>query len=255
VVVAAGAGPRRLAREPRTPETNRDGEKFMTRSARHPSRQPSATPLGHDPIMTTPRHPQRTLWIGTPGAVIEQWWCPVCGAAAHRVYRPGRPNIYCSNACRQRAYRYRKANRLRTTATPQAPCESAFTFGASPGRRHALRHRHDFMANLSDGRRRRVTVCGALARPTRYASMRHFDFLIDSANSCRSCIALVLPLGQPAPQIVKPDWPSMMDHEHVHVPGSPPSFDDADGAVALETPSGTRPLRRALLGEGPRTFL
>jgi hypothetical protein len=52
------------------------------------------------------------------------------------------------------------------------------------GRRHALRHRNDFMANLSDLRRRRVVVCGVLARPTRFANLRHFDFLLDSDGSC-----------------------------------------------------------------------
>jgi hypothetical protein len=156
---------------------------------------------------------------------MEPWWCPVCGGAAHRFYRAGRPRIYCSNACRQRAYRYRKTHGLRTRATPQAPCESAFIIG-SMGRRHALRDRTDFMANMSDRRRRRVAVCGVLARPTRYASMRHFDFLLDSASSCRSCIALVLPPDEDPPPIVKPGWPEMMERPHTHVPGSPPSFDE-----------------------------
>ncbi len=205
--------------------------------------------------MAAAQHRPRSLWLGTPGAVIEEWWCPVCGGAAHRTYRPGRPNIYCSNACRQRAYRHRKANGLRTTSTPGAPCESAFTFGASPGRRHALRHRSDFMANLSDGRHRRVTVCGALARPTRYANMRHFDFMLDGASSCRSCVTLVLAPGQRPPEIYKPDWPSMMDRRHVHVPGSPPSFNERAGAFPKRSSSGTRPLGRTLLGERSRTLL
>jgi hypothetical protein len=157
--------------------------------------------------------------------VIEEWWCPVCDRAAHRIYRPGRPRIYCSNACRQRAYRYRRANGLRTTATPQAPCESAFIIMAM-GRRHALRKSTDLMANLRDGRRRRVTVCGALARPTRYTPLRHFDFLLDSESSCRSCIALVLPPGQAPPPFMSLDWRVVMARKHVHVPGSPPSFDE-----------------------------
>ena len=61
-----------------------------------------------------------------------------------------------------------------------------------------------------------------LARPTRYAKYRHFDFLLDSSGACRSCVALVLPPGEAAPEIMKPDWPSMMDRVHLHVPGSPP---------------------------------
>jgi hypothetical protein len=176
--------------------------------------------------MSTPRPKEHTdLYLGTPVYVIEEWWCPVCDRAAHRISRPGRPRIYCSNACRQRAYRYRKTNGLRTTATPEAPCESAFTLGGSIGPRHALRHRTDFMANLSDGRRRRVTVCGALARPTRLSKSRHYDFLLDSSSSCRSCVSLVVPFGEDPPDIVTPDWPAMMERRHVHVPGSPPSFD------------------------------
>ena len=185
----------------------------------------AVTPLRHAAGMTTEHRP-RSLYIGTPGDVIEQWWCPICNAPAHRLYRPGRPRIYCSNSCRQRAYRYRKANGMRTRATASAPCESAFVLGAF-GRRHALRHRSDLLANLSDGRRRRVTVCGALARPTRFAGLRHFDFLLDGASSCRSCVTLVLPPGQPPPPIYEPDWPSMMDRRHVHVPGTPPSFDES----------------------------
>jgi hypothetical protein len=173
--------------------------------------------------MTDAEIKPRTMWIALPGTVMEEWWCPVCDRATHRIYRPGRPRIYCSNACRQRAYRYRKANGLRTTATRQAPCESAFV---AFGKRHALRSRTDFMANLSDCRRRRVTVCGALARPTRYAKMRHFDFLLDSSGSCRSCIELVLPPGETVPPIAPADWTIASQRQHTHVPGSPPSFDE-----------------------------
>jgi hypothetical protein len=111
------------------------------------------------------------------------------------------------------------------------------------------------MANLSDGRLRRVTVCGALARPTRYAKMRHFDFLPDSPSSCRSCLTLVMPPGQQPPPIEKPDWPSMMDHPHVHVPGSPPSFHETKGAMLERGSLGSRPLGRAFLGERSGAFL
>jgi hypothetical protein len=165
----------------------------------------------------------RNVWIAPLGTVMEPWYCPVCNRATHRIYRPGRPRIYCSNACRQRAYRYRKTHRLTTTATPQAPCESAAAFLGKP---HALRARTDFMANLSDRRRRRVTVCGALARPTRYAKFRHFDFLLDSDNSCRSCVQLVLPPGESPPPVTTPDWTILSQRRHTYVPGSPPSFDE-----------------------------
>ena len=80
------------------------------------------------------------------------------------------------------------------------------------------------MANLSDGRRRRVTVCGALARPTRCTKARHYDFLLDSDSSCRSCIFLVLPPGQSPPPIAPADWTIASQRRHTHVPGSPPSY-------------------------------
>ena len=163
-----------------------DGTSPMRRGA-----TPIATPTRHSldmAIPTTPSfQPRRPL---VAGAIVEEWWCPVCDRAAHRIHRPGRPRIYCSNACRQRAYRYRRAHGLRTTATDDQPPESA---RVPFGRRHALRARGDFMSTLSDARRRRVTVCGVLAKPTRYSKLRHFDFLLDSGSSCRTCVQLVRP--------------------------------------------------------------
>ena len=122
------------------------------------------------------------------GTIVEEWWCPVCSRAAHRVYKCGRPRIYCSNACRQRAYRWRRDHQARLAATPEHPAERA-SIGL---RGHALRSKRDFVSQCVDARRREVTVCGLLARPARHGRWRHNDFVGDSSTwSCRSCIRLV----------------------------------------------------------------
>ena len=100
----------------------------------------------------------------------------------------GRPRIYCTNACRQRAYRWRRDHNARLAATPEHPAERA-----SVGiRGHALRSSRDFVSQYSDSRGREVTVCGAMGRPARLAKWTHTRFVPDlSGYSCRSCIKLV----------------------------------------------------------------
>jgi hypothetical protein len=128
-------------------------------------------------------------------SVVEEWWCPVCGDAAHRTYRPGRPKIYCSNACRQRAYRWRRRNCARTIARPGARAEGAYVVG---GTWHALRAPHDLAAGRRDRRGRQVTVCGALARPARSLGTRtHHDFVDHIGRGCRTCTTLVAPTLDP----------------------------------------------------------
>jgi hypothetical protein len=174
-------------------------------------------------IEPTPPHRARRRNTMVLGEITEEWWCPVCDRATPHIHRPGRPRIYCSNACRQRAYRFRRRHGLRTTATLDRPAESA---RVSFGRGHALRSRGDFMSTLSDARRRRVTVCGVLAWPKRYSNSRHFDFLLDFSGSCRTCIRLVVPSGQPVPQVVPADWKVAQHKVHRYVPGTPASFDE-----------------------------
>jgi hypothetical protein len=48
----------------------------------------------------------RSVPRGTPiGTVVDRWDCPCCGHVIEMIHRPGRPRLYCSHACRQRAYR------------------------------------------------------------------------------------------------------------------------------------------------------
>jgi len=143
-----------------------------------------------------------------PEDVVEPWWCPVCDAPAHRTLRPGRPKLYCSNACRQRAYRWRRDNHARLVARPCHPAASALV---PFGRWHALRSRRDFVGKLSDRRNRQPTICGAFARPaTLLPNRTHHQFVPVSGDACKTCVALITPPLDPmAPA-------SIVDRESVH---------------------------------------
>ena len=121
--------------------------------------------------------------------VVELWWCPVCDGAAHRTRRAGRPKLYCSNACRQRAYRWRRDHHARTAATTLVPAAGAFV---AFGRWHALRTPRDFVSQGCDRRRREPTVCGVLAKPSRILAGRsHHVFITASSDACQSCTNLI----------------------------------------------------------------
>jgi hypothetical protein len=133
--------------------------------------------------------------VALPPDVVELWWCPVCGAAAHRTWRAGRPKIYCSNACRQRAYRWRRDNCARTIARPSAPALGAFV---ASGRKHALRTPRDFVGRPCDAHGRRTTVCGVRAKPWSLLRNRtHHNFVEELSDACRTCGRLVAPLLDP----------------------------------------------------------
>ena len=144
-----------------------------------------------------------------PHGVVEAWWCPVCNAAAHRTRRPGRPKLYCSNACRQRAYRWRRDNHARLVARPWHPASGALV---PFGRWHALRSTRDFVAHVSDRRHREPTVCGAFARPARLMKQRtHHQFVPVTSDACRSCTALILPPVDPLAPAIEPPPPRHRD--------------------------------------------
>ena len=160
------------------------------------------TPLEQAAGMTTNRAEIRDPRYGT---VVEEWWCPVCNAAAHRIYRAGRPRIYCSNACRQRAYRWRRDNNARLAATAEHPAERA-----SVGLKgHALRSKRDFMSSCCDSGKREVTVCGVLARPARHGRWTHTNFILDNTSwSCASCVRLVSIPNETIDSSWPPSWAS-----------------------------------------------
>jgi hypothetical protein len=150
---------------------------------------PSVTPFVQDRHMSERQPPPSVADL--PDNVVEPWWCPVCNGPAHRTRRPGRPKLYCSNACRQRAYRWRRDHQARTIARPGHPAAGALV---PFGRWHALRTGRDFVADLSDRRHRQPTVCGAFARPARLLPHRtDHQFVTASRDACRTCTELIAP--------------------------------------------------------------
>ena len=159
--------------------------------------------------------------------IVELWWCPVCGGAAHRTSRPGRPKLYCSNACRQRAYRWRRDHHARLVAPVGHPAAGA---RSDTGRYHAMRNPRDFVAHHRDQRQREPTICGVLARPLRHrrATRTHTDFVPVSNDACRRCAELIRPLIDPRAgvEILRPaqpdrwrtidpiDWVERLDPTH-----------------------------------------
>ena len=110
------------------------------------------------------------------------WACPVCGHGVHRRHRPGRPRVYCTNACRQRAYRWRRAHRDALHVSP--PAQRAMTRDST----HALRSDRDFVALCRDSVGRRITACGVFARAANDEAHRfaHTNFHA-TVGTCRSC--------------------------------------------------------------------
>ncbi|NNE10864.1 MAG: hypothetical protein HKN41_01305 [Ilumatobacter sp.] len=122
------------------------------------------------------------------GDVIDRRRCPVCDTIVLQRYRPGRARIYCTNACRQRAYRWRRRHGIRTCVERTGPAERATSFGVH----HALRDQRDSAAAaLSDHRRRHLTACGTFARPARFGRFTHNDFLPRQLWACKTCSDLV----------------------------------------------------------------
>lgn len=163
--------------------------------------------------------------------IVELWWCPVCGGAAHRTHRPGRPKLYCSNACRQRAYRWRRDHHARLVAPPGHPAAGA---QSSTGRYHALRSSRDFVAHVRDRRHREATICGVLAHPTRaqQAIRTHTDFVPVTDSACQRCAELIRPPVDPRASV------------EVHRPIQSGSWRDIDPIAWVERLDPTHPIRR-----------
>lgn len=129
------------------------------------------------------------------------WACPVCTTAVPHPHRPGRARVYCTNSCKQRAYRWRR--RHRNELVPPRPPERAWT----RERVHALRAENDLVTplrrtTLRPASTRRVTACGTFARaafdtPDRFAHTKFFasaapdDPQTVAPGTCRTCVALL----------------------------------------------------------------
>ncbi len=132
-----------------------------------------------------PRRSHCTPRAYDPGQIVALWWCPVCGRATHRYARPGRPRVYCSNACRQRAYRCR-----RDQHHDHGPATAPLHRATSRERSHAVREPDALVGGRRDTTGRAVTLCGAFARPARPRPHGHVRFVSDVPWSCRSCAHL-----------------------------------------------------------------
>ena len=172
------------------------------------------TPLGHDRRMCdtddlAPLDSVGRVAPGTPhGTVVDRWPCPGCERIVEIVHRPGRPRIYCSQACRQRVYRWRRRHGAHTEATPAWPAERA---SARSNRltSHALRSARDPLSRRRDRRGRELTVCGLLARPGR--RLRQDGLrppFLPIGDVCRACAALISPrpLGLVPPGSMPPPY-------------------------------------------------
>lgn len=156
------------------PPPSTDGSDRMS----HPSRMMRRMSMAQVPMLP---------FCGPDHVHVDIWTCPVCDARIVHAVRPGRRRVYCTNACRQRAYRWRRQNQVFTTHTNARPTERAL--GRS-GVRHALRTDRDFVAGRSYGRQREeVTVCGVLARPSRSPRVAHYRFT-PGLWTCESCETL-----------------------------------------------------------------
>lgn len=160
------------------------------------------TPISYRGCMTTLTWP-RLAAPGTarlpPPVGPAAWTCPVCAAPVVHPRRPGRARVYCTNSCKQRAYRWRRHRRSRLHV-PDPP-ERARTRDKT----HALRSDHDLVSPLAlqtpGWPRRRVTACGAFAiaardRPRGWTHTKFFarsawnDTRQLDADVCATCAGL-----------------------------------------------------------------
>lgn len=123
---------------------------------------------------------------GDHGHDTGGWQCPVCGVDVPHVYGPGRKRVYCTAACKQRAYRWRCRNGVRLLAAPWRPAERS---GFAPA--HAVRPSADVVGERVDERGRQVAICGAFARRNAPSMSSHTEFVPGGTQSCKSCTRLI----------------------------------------------------------------
>lgn len=126
--------------------------------------------------------------------LIAVWNCPVCNTAVPRPRRPGRHRVYCTNACRQKAYRLRCQSRQ--SHPMSAHRDPRPTRATSRDRVHAIREYADVSSGRRDSTGRGITACGTFARmsidtPARFGHLRFVAFGGPaSPTTCRRCTQL-----------------------------------------------------------------
>lgn len=138
-----------------------------------------------------------TLEINAPvqrDGSASHWNCPICETEIHHVHRAGRQRVYCSNACRQKAYRRRCDQRQAWAFEHQRQPRPARA--ATRDRVHAIREHRDDLSGRRTSERKGVTVCGAFARMSidRPDGFGHLRFVGASGShagtTCRRCEVL-----------------------------------------------------------------
>jgi hypothetical protein len=134
------------------------------------------------------------------GDVIAEWSCPVCGTSCDRRYRPGRARVYCTNACRQRAYRWRRDHRSTLGPSDHVPARAR-----TRDRSHALRSTPDLASGRRDSTGRQITACGSFGRAAADRSQHtwHNDFVAGTPWSCRSCTKVLGVLEVPIADMIE----------------------------------------------------
>lgn len=155
--------------------------------------------------------------------------CGWCTGTLPIVRRPGRPRIYCTQSCRQRAYERRRGlgvlpppdRIIMTDGGPLAHLPSRSKnyergeIRILQGRAHAMRP-----AGITERGERRLTLCGLLARPV----TRPFDS--GGHESCRTCAAVERVRPPARPIRLSPDLAalrSLLDQAAVEACRSPRS--------------------------------
>ena len=119
------------------------------------------------------------------------WTCPVCNAPVPRLRRAGRHRVYCTNACRQRAYRLRCQSRQQHPLSSHRDPRPARA--TTRDRIHAIREYPDVSSGRRDSIGRGVTACGAFGRmsidtPSRFGHLRFASTEgLPNASLCRRC--------------------------------------------------------------------
>lgn len=183
------------------------------------------------------------LAAGVPLSDLHALWrCPVCDVRVVQLRRPGRRRVYCTNACRQRAYRHRR--RMRDRLTWSQWVEPRPVRARSRDRVHAIREHPDVCTDRRDSTGRGVTACGTFGRmaidaPHRHGHVRFFGGR--RPGVCQTCRVLTGVVEPPLDEIVaevarhRARWPRRPESSPAPRPADGLSRRGDDGGVGRDS--------------------
>lgn len=139
--------------------------------------------------------------------LVALWSCPVCSKSIPRWRGPGRHRVYCTNSCKQRAYRHRCRQRQSVPmSTRRDPRPMRAT---TRDRVHAVREFGDVLSGRRDSIHRGITTCGAFARialdtPSKFSHLRFVGRDEPRGNTCLRCMQL----SGATPSTAEVEWQS-----------------------------------------------